>query len=156
MKLSARFTLATLVHSDTARTRGIENAPPFRRVKNLTFLARRLDAVQALLRHPLEISSGFRSPALNAEIGGSQTSRHMSGLAADFICRKFGSPFQVCRRIAGSKISFDQLIYEFGDRQDGGWIHISFARRAGRRTMSICLGRPSYRRGLRRCPTLTI
>ncbi len=156
MKLSARFTLKTLVHSDTARTRGIGNTPPLRLAKNLTLLARRLDAVQALLHHPLEISSGFRSPALNAEIGGSQTSRHMSGLAADFTCQKSGPPFQVCRRIAGSKIPFDQLIYEFGDRQDGGWIHISFARRARRRTMSICLGRKGYRRGLRRCPRLIL
>src|SRR6266545_962468 len=150
MKLSTRFTLRTLIQSDTARAREIENGPPLRLVKNLTLLARKLDAVQALLHHPLEISSGFRSPALNAEIGGSRTSRHMSGLAADFTCKKFGSPFQVCRRIARSKIPFDQLIYEFGDRQDGGWIHISFARRARRGTMSICLGRPGYRRGLRR------
>src|SRR5712691_13364192 len=100
MKLSARFALRTLVHSDTARTRGIENTPALSLGKNLTLLARRLDAVRALLRHPLEISSGFRSPALNAEIGGSRTSRHMSGFAADFTCRNFGSPFQVCRRIA--------------------------------------------------------
>ncbi len=95
MKLSARFTLKTLVHSDTARTRGIGNTLPLRLAKNLTLLARRLDAVQALLHHPLEISSGFRSPALNAEIGGSQTSRHMLGLAVDFTCQKSGSPFQV-------------------------------------------------------------
>ncbi|HEX4797978.1 MAG TPA: D-Ala-D-Ala carboxypeptidase family metallohydrolase [Burkholderiales bacterium] len=155
MKLSARFTLGTLVQSDTARMRGIKNTPALRLVKNLTLLARRLDAVQALLHHPLEISSGFRSPALNTEIGGSRTSRHTLGLAADFTCRKFGSPFQVCRRLARSTIPFDQLIYEFGDRQDGGWIHISFARRPRRRTMSICLGRPGYRRSLRRCPKLT-
>src|SRR6266568_6780359 len=30
MRLSARFTLRTLVRSDTARTRGIENTPPLR------------------------------------------------------------------------------------------------------------------------------
>ena len=124
MKLSAHFTLGTLTRSDTARMRAIENRPPLRLVKNLSLLARRLDAVQALLHHPLAISSGFRSPALNAEIGGSRTSRHTLGLAADFTCKKFGSPFQVCGRIARSKIPFDQLIYEFGDRQDGGWIHI--------------------------------
>ncbi|TMG74568.1 MAG: peptidase M15 [Betaproteobacteria bacterium] len=152
MKLSAHFALRTLIHSDTARMRGIDNTPPLRLAKNLTLLARRLDAVQALLHHPLAISSGFRSPALNAEIGGSQTSGHMLGLAADFTCQKSGSPFQVCRRIAGSKIPFDQLIYEFGDRQDGGWIHISFARRARRRIMTVCLGHQRYRRGLRRCP----
>jgi|SRR5713101_359739 len=120
MKLSAHFTLRTLIQSDTARVRAIENRPPLRLVKNLTHLARRLDAVQALLHHPSAISSGFRSPALNAEIGGSRTSRHTLGLAADFTCKKFGSPFHVCRRVARSTIPFDQLIYEFGDQQDGG------------------------------------
>ncbi|TMG79258.1 MAG: peptidase M15 [Betaproteobacteria bacterium] len=152
MKLSAHFALRTLIHSDTARMRGIDNTPPLRLAKNLTLLARRLDAVQALLRHPLEISSGFRSAVLNAEIGGSKTSRHMLGLAADVTCRKFGTPYEVCRRIAKSTILFDQLIYEFGNRQDGGWIHISFARRARRRIMTVCLGHQRYRRGLRRCP----
>src|SRR5258708_12667461 len=102
MKLSARFTLKTLVHSDTARTRGIGNTPPLRLAKNLTLLARRLDAVQALLHHPLEISSGFRSPALNAEIGASQTSPHISGLAADFTSQKSRPPFQASRRIPPS------------------------------------------------------
>jgi len=154
MKLSSHFALGTLTGSDTARMRGIENKPPLRLMKNLTHLARRLDAVQALLHHPLAISSGFRSPVLNSEVGGSRTSHHTQGFAVDFTCKKFGSPFQVCRRIACSTMPFDQLIYEFGNRPDGGWIHISFARRARRRIMTICLGRQGYRRGLRRSPKL--
>jgi len=151
MKLSAHFTLRTLTHSDTARTRGISNAPPLRLVRNLALLARRMDAIQALLHRPLAISSGFRSPAVNMEVGGSTKSQHTLGLAADFTCREFGSPFEVCRRIAGSAIPFDQLIYEFGNRTDGGWIHVSFARSSRRKVMTICLGIQRYRRGLRRC-----
>ena len=151
MKLSAHFTLRVLTHSDTARLRGIDNRPPPNLVKNLRLLARNLDSVRAMLHGPLEISSGFRSPVLNAEVGGSRTSRHTLGLAADFTCRKFGTPFEICRRIMRSTIRFDQLIYEFGDRADGGWIHLSFARRARRRTMTICLGNQRYRRGLLRC-----
>ncbi|HKC54147.1 MAG TPA: D-Ala-D-Ala carboxypeptidase family metallohydrolase [Burkholderiales bacterium] len=155
MKLSAHFALRGLTQSDTARARGIENKPPLRLMKNLKHLARKLDAVQTLLHHPLAISSGFRSPVLNSEVGGSRASHHTLGFAADFTCRKFGSPLQVCRRIACSTIPFDQLIYEFGNRPDGGWIHISFARCARRRVMTICLGSQGYRRGLGRCPRLT-
>lgn len=154
MKLSAHFTLRTLIHSDTARARDIGNAPPLRLVRNLALLARRLDAIQALLHRPLAISSGFRSPAVNIEVGGSTKSRHTLGLAADFTCRQFGSPFRVCRRIAASPIPFDQLIYEFGNRPDGGWIHVSFARRSRRKILTICLGLQGYRRGLRRCAKL--
>jgi len=155
MKLSAHFSLGALIHSDTARAQGLSNAPPLRLVKNLVRLARRLDEIQALLRRPLEISSGFRSPQVNRQVGGSAKSRHTLGLAADFTCRHFGSPFQVCRRIAGSAIPFDQLIYEFGNRADGGWIHVSFAYRSRRKIMTICLGSQRYRRGLRRCARLT-
>lgn len=154
MKLSAHFSLRTLTHSDTARALGIGNAPPLRLMRNLALLARRLDAIQALLHRPLAISSGFRSPAVNAEVGGSTGSRHTLGLAADFTCKEFGTPFEVCRRIAGSAIPFDQLIYEFGNRPDGGWIHVSFARGSRRKIMTICLGIPRYRRGLRRCAPL--
>jgi len=155
MKLSAHFSLRTLTHSDTARAHGFGNAPPLRLVGNLALLARRLDSIQALLHRPLAISSGFRSPAVNAKVGGSARSYHTLGLAADFTCKQFGSPFQVCRRIASSTIPFDQLIYEFGNRNDGGWIHVSFARRSRRRIMTICLGIQRYRRGLRRCAKLT-
>jgi len=151
MRLSAHFTFRALTRSDTARVQRIDNGPPPNLVKNLAFLARKLDAIRAVLHGPLEISSGFRSRELNSAIGGSRTSRHTLGLAADFICRKSGSPFEVCRRISRSTVPFDQLIYEFGDRKDGGWIHVSFAKRARRKVMTISLGHPRYRPGLHRC-----
>ena len=151
MKLSAHFTLRTLTHSDTARALGIANTPPLRLVKNLARLARSLEAIRSLLQRPLLISSGFRSPVLNAEVGGSRTSHHTLGLAADFTCKQFGSPFEICRRLRRSTIPFAQLIYEFGNRDDGGWIHVSFARKSRRKIMTICLGDKRYRRGLHRC-----
>jgi len=151
MKLSAHFSMRTLTRSDAARDNGFSNAPPLRLVRNLALLPRRMDSIQALLHRPLTISSGFRSTAVNAKVGGSTRSHHTLGLAADFTCRQFGSPFQVCRRIASSTIPFDQLIYEFGDRTDGGWIHVSFAKGSRRKIMTICLGIQRYRRGLRRC-----
>lgn len=46
-------------------------------------LAPRLQRIRDRLRQPLRITSGYRSPEHNAAIGGSPTSRHCYGLAAD-------------------------------------------------------------------------
>src|SRR5215470_6689592 len=94
-RLSRYFTLAQLIHSDTARDRGIDNTPLPQVVPNLRVLARGLDQVRTLLGYPLDISSGYRSPVLNAAVGGVRDSQHMDGLAADFICPGFGNPLEV-------------------------------------------------------------
>jgi hypothetical protein len=149
--LSVHFTLAALVASETARRLAIPNRPPIGILRNLRRLARGLDRVRRLLGHRLEISSGYRSAALNREVDGSPRSRHQAGLAADFVCRPYGTPYQVCGRLVRARIPFDQLIYEYGDRPDGGWVHIGFGRRARRRTLTIRSGGRGYRPGIRPC-----
>ncbi len=151
MRLSVNFLLAELVRSDTARRLAIPNRPPLRVLRNLRRLARGLDEVCRLLHHRLEVSSGYRSPALNREVGGSPRSRHQAGLAADFACKPYGTPFQICIRIVRARVAFDQLIYEYGDHADGGWVHIGFGRRARRRTFTIRSASGGYRRGIRPC-----
>ena len=69
----------------------------------------------------IRINSGYRCDALNKKIGGSTTSAHSFGLAADFVCSDFGSPLAICRKIVASNITFDQLIWE------GTWAHIGLA-----------------------------
>jgi hypothetical protein len=149
--LSAYFRIAELVGSDTARRLAIPNRPPLRVLRNLLRLARGLDRTRRLLGHRLEISSGYRSPALNREVGGSPRSRHQAGLAADFVCKPYGAPYQICARLVRARIPFDQLIYEYGDDADGGWVHISFGNRARRRTLTIRSGSRGYRPGIRPC-----
>jgi zinc D-Ala-D-Ala carboxypeptidase len=70
----------------------------------------------------IHINSSYRGPALNAAIGGSKTSAHMKGLAADFIAPSFGSVLEIAQAIAASGIVFDQLIHEYGT-----WVHIGLA-----------------------------
>ena len=60
---------------------------------------------------------------LNQAVGGSRTSAHLEGLAADFTAPAFGSPLEVIRKIAASGIEYDQLIYEYGS-----WVHLGLAR----------------------------
>jgi len=142
-RLSSYYTLARLVHSDTARARGIDNTPPEALLPNLRLLARGLDRVRRLLGHRLEISSGYRCPALNAAVGGVPGSQHAQGLAVDFTCPGFGPPITVARAIRQSDIDFDQCIYEFAE-----WVHLSFSRAPRRRVLTIHDSREGYLDGL--------
>ncbi|ADG20410.1 Peptidase M15A [Paraburkholderia atlantica] len=121
-RLTDHFTLEELTQSETATRRRIDNTPSPAIVENLTRTAQTLEQVRALLcSRPVLVSSGYRSPALNTAVGGAANSAHMTGLAADFICPGFGSPLEICRKIAASNIPFDQLI------QEGTWVHIGLA-----------------------------
>jgi hypothetical protein len=143
MRLSGYYTLARLAHSDTARERGLDNIPPADAIENLRRVARGLDRVRRLLGHPLEISSGYRCPDLNAAVGGVPNSQHAQGLAVDFTCPGFGPPLAVARAIRESAIVFDQCIYEFAE-----WVHLSFSATPRRRVLTIYDPREGYLDGL--------
>jgi uncharacterized protein YcbK (DUF882 family) len=142
-RLSSYYTLARLIRSDTARERGIDNAPPDALLPNLRLLARGLDRVRRLLGHRLDISSGYRCPELNAAVGGVPHSQHAQGLAVDFTCPGFGPPIAVARAIRDSKIAFDQCIYEYSE-----WVHLSFSPAPRRRVLTIHDAREGYLDGL--------
>lgn len=120
MQLSPHFSLAEMTESQTAARLGLDNKPPAAILSNLQGTALAAEPVRALLGRPMLVSSGFRSPKVNAAVGGAKTSAHLQGYAMDFICPGFGDPLAVCRKIAASGIKFDQLI------QEGTWVHISF------------------------------
>jgi hypothetical protein len=143
LRLSRYYTLARLAHSDTARERGIDNTPPAALLPNLRLLARGLDRIRLLLGHPLEISSGYRSPALNTVVGGARNSQHAQGLAADFTCPGFGPPLAVARALRDSPIPFDTLIYEFEE-----WLHVSFTATPRQRVLTIYDAAEGYLDGL--------
>jgi hypothetical protein len=124
MNLSTHFTIAELTKSDYAIRHGISNQPVEPMVlDNLHTLAAGLEAARIILGgNPIYISSGYRAPKVNAGVGGSKTSAHMKGLAADFICPTFGSPKEICLHLASNReqVGFDQVIHE------GTWVHIAF------------------------------
>lgn len=122
--LSPHFTLEEFVFSQTASRCGMDNTPTGAERDNLDLTAHRMEAVRKILgSNPILISSGYRSPEVNQACGGSDTSAHMSGLAVDFICPDFGSPYEVCKAIEPyiGQLKIDQLIYEYED-----WIHIGW------------------------------
>ena len=125
MYLSAHFDLDEFITSETATRYGIDNTPNDDIVDNLRFLASMMEEVRILLGNkPITIKSGYRCPKLNSAIGGSKTSQHMQGLAADFICPQYGTPYDIADEISRSDLRFDQLIYE-GANGSNPWIHMS-------------------------------
>ena len=144
MNLSNNFTLEQFTYSQTATRRGIANVPDDQQIANLTELAQVLERVRTLLGAELHIDSGFRSPKLNAAIGGSANSAHLEGYAADILCPGFGSPRDVCKAIEGSGIPYDQLILE------GTWTHISIDPRQRQQalTASFSGGKATYTNGI--------
>lgn len=64
---------------------GVANAPASARA-NLAKLATLLEAARSAGGDvPLKVTSGYRSPGLNAAVGGSGSSQHLTGSAADFV-----------------------------------------------------------------------
>lgn len=134
---SIYFTLAELTFSQTAEANAIDNRPPPDVEAVLAHSATLFDSVRRLLGKPVLVSSGYRSPKLNALIGGSPTSAHPLGYAFDFTCPGFGTPQEICQVIAAAKaIRFDQLIME------KTWVHISFDPRLRRQLLTGGRGVP--------------
>jgi 4-hydroxy-3-methylbut-2-en-1-yl diphosphate synthase IspG/GcpE len=123
MKLSKNFTLSEIIHSNTAKRLGINNAPNKEHLKNMQVLVR--DLIQPIrdVLGPIRISSGYRNPELNRAIGGSSKSQHCKGEALDLQYWSKGkmSNKEIYDWVVKSGIEFDQMINEF----DYSWIHIS-------------------------------
>lgn len=131
--LSSHFTLEELTDSQTAARQGIDNTPDAETIERLKLTCYGMEEVRKELGDkPILISSGYRSPALNAAVGGSQGSQHLLGQAVDFTCQSFGTPVQIVQRLRESAIQYDQVILEFGR-----WVHISFSNRNSRHTLVI-------------------
>lgn len=127
MQLSNNFSLSELTKSQEAVRKGIDNTPSTEVINNLKKLV--LNVLQPLrddLGTVVSVSSGYRSPALNKAIGGSPTSDHCKGMAADIEVPSM-SNLDLFKLIK-SKFKFTQLILEFYTEGDpsSGWVHVSY------------------------------
>ena len=121
MKLSEHFTLEELTVSETAARKGLDNTPDNDALFNLKRLALFLEDVRTAVGRGVRINSAYRAPEVNASVGGSKTSQHCKGQAADI--RVAGmTPDQVVQAIIAAKLPFDQVIREFDS-----WTHVSIA-----------------------------
>ncbi len=71
------------------------------------------------------ITSGCRSPMLNRHVGGAPNSQHITGEAADFYVPGIDN-LTVAIWIRDNLV-FDQLILEYYQGGNSGWIHVSYS-----------------------------
>lgn len=136
MQLSKNFHLSELIKSQTASRYGIPNYPNSTQTENLRIVCEKvLQPTRDYFDRPLIVSSGYRSPLLNARIGGSKNSQHCFGQAADFEIP--GLPNKQVAQWIKDNLSYDQLILEFydGKNPNSGWIHCSFVDRNRKQSM---------------------
>ena len=152
MKLSNNFTVSEFEKSQTASRKGINNTMGPNEIENAKSLCENVLQKVRDQFGPVVISSGYRSPELNIAIGGSQTSQHTLGEAADAEVPGL-SNLELALWIV-ENCEFDQLILEFHDTKipNSGWVHVSYSRRKDNRkeilTATRVNGKTVYKHGL--------
>jgi len=127
MNLSHNFSLKELTKSDTATRLGIDNTPNEETIDNLKTLCDKvLQPVREHFGKSVTINSGYRSPESNAAVGGSKTSDHCKGQAADIEID--GVPNPELAQWIMDNLEYTQLILEFYTQgiPDSGWVHVSY------------------------------
>jgi zinc D-Ala-D-Ala carboxypeptidase len=128
MKLSEHLDLAEVTRSESAKRRGISNMPTEEHTKNLKLIAESVfEPIRANFRQPIRISSGYRSQALNAAIGGAMKSQHSSGEALDIDMDGTEISNAEIFKFIKDKLAYDQLIWEFGTKENPDWVHVSYS-----------------------------
>lgn len=140
------FTIEELCKSATADAKNINNTPNEEQEKHLNELIEVLDMIREGWTELCEknkwgtagirVNSGFRSDALNKAVGGSKTSSHRLGYAADIepINGRM-KEFQefVPNYCKQNGILFDQIIKEKPKNGVANWLHIGVNGEKGQR-----------------------
>lgn len=126
------FTLAEMLKSETADKNKIQNTPSVEVEENIEELLEVLDGLREFFGKPIKITSGYRCTELNRLVGGSPTSAHVIGYAADL--QPVGDTFEnfkaeVLRWLDKSKVGFDQCIIERSKSTQ--WVHFGLFNRKG-------------------------
>ena len=152
MYLTKNFSYLEMIKSSTAQRLNVSNKPTLEHAINLVNLCNLILQPVREEFGPIRINSGYRSPTLNAKVGGSKTSQHCNGEAADFESSSISNP-ELAAWIA-KNLDFDQLILEFYDGEDphSGWIHCSYKKDGSNRAKTLTAlrvnGKTKYKNGL--------
>jgi zinc D-Ala-D-Ala carboxypeptidase len=126
-QLTANFSLHELSKSETALRLGIDNTPDEEATENLRLLCEKvLQPVRDHYGKGVKVNSAYRSPESNAAVGGSKTSDHCKGMAADIEIPGVANA-DLAQWIMDN-LDYTQLILEFYTPgiPDSGWVHVSY------------------------------
>jgi hypothetical protein len=127
MKLTENFTLAEMTKSETALRLDLPNDPEPEHLENLKALAENvLQPVRDHYGRGVKVNSAYRHPDVNKAVGGSTTSDHCKGMAADIEIP--GVANADLAEWIKDNCEFRQLILEFYTPgiPDSGWVHVSY------------------------------
>lgn len=130
------FTIQELSKSTKADLLRIDNTPPENIAKSLEALIDNvLDPLREAWGAPIQVTSGYRCPAVNKAVGGSATSQHVLGEAADIraIPNTRTNNKKLYGLIKKLGLPVDQCINEY----DYSWIHVSYGPRNRRMYFTI-------------------
>ena len=118
--ISKNFSYHEFEASSIAKEKRIDNTIKEWRVRDAlkNLVSRLLQPVRDYLGARMNVSSGYRCPELNEEVGGSSTSQHPLGEAADVWCPTH-TPYQIARAVIDLDLEFDQMILY------PGFLHLS-------------------------------
>lgn len=120
--------LNELTKSQSATRFAIDNTPNQEQIENLKKVCTNIfDKVREHFAIPIAITSGFRCPKLNQKIGGAKNSQHTEGKAIDIDADIFGTINNAdIFNFIKTNLTFDQLIWEFGNDKQPYWVHVSY------------------------------
>lgn len=127
MKLTENFSLAEMIKSETALRLDLPNDPEPEHLENLKALAENvLQPVRDHYGRGVKVNSAYRHPDVNKAVGGSTTSDHCKGMAADIEIP--GVANADLAEWIKDNCEFRQLILEFYTPgvPDSGWVHVSY------------------------------
>lgn len=102
--------------------RALPNTPDKQAEANLAdLIINVLDPLREIYGRPIKVNSGYRSPIVNAAVGGAKNSDHIYGMAAD-ITTGSKTDNALLFNIIRDNFTFKQLICEY----DYQWIHVSY------------------------------
>ena len=125
--ISKHISFKESVKSNTALRLNLNNSPNEYHVSNMVGIATHVfEPLREYVKGPIKINSMFRSEDLNSAIGGSITSQHCEGRALDLDDVYGHKTNAEMFNYIKDNLSFDQLIWEFGDDNNPNWIHVSY------------------------------
>lgn len=128
MKIGKYLTLAECLKSETAIRKGIDNTPQGNEVQAMIKVCAWIyDDLCEHYNCKIPVTSFYRCEKLNKAIGGSATSQHCKGEAIDLDCDSLTSGLtnKIIFNYIKNNLTFDQLIWEFGNDNNPDWVHCS-------------------------------